>query len=1814
MGLAVNQLEGYTLTEVLHQTVSTIVYRATRNHDALPTVIKLLKPEYPTLKEITRFRYEYSITHLLDLPGVVKCYGLIECGNRLALVLEDFGGRSLQEVMAQTRLSLDEQLHIGVQIADTLTSLHAQSIIHKDIKPANIIYNRSTQQAKLTDFSIASRMVHNRPLGRTSTGLEGTVSYMSPEQTGRMNHEVDHRTDFYSLGVTLYELIVGHLPFQADETLELIHCHIAKTPPPPHEVQATIPLGISQVIMKLLEKAVNDRYQSALGLKADLEHCLHLWQSTGAIASFPLGISDHWQHLQIPEKLYGRNLEIEALLSSFHRVCSGQSELVLVSGYSGIGKSSLVQEVHKPIVQRGGYFVSGKFDQFKREIPYSAFVQAFRELMRQVMSESKKRLQSWKDDLREALGVNGYILAELIPEIEVILGKQLPVPNLSPSDVQNRFNLILQAFVQVFAKEKHPLVLFLDDLQWADAASLNLIYLLLSNVQIHSLLIVGSYRSNEVVQSHGLMMVIQQLKQCNVGILQLRLDNLSVRQVTQLLADTLSCDIATVESLSHILFKKTQGNPFFLSQLLKTLYKDHHLTFDPKRKVWEWDLHSIQDVAMTDNVVDFMISTIQRLPQPVQETLQLAACVGNQFSLNTLVLLQEREAVEVAEHIWAAVQAGLLLPIGIGDYLIGEAESDDCAIDDAIAYRFLHDRIQQAAYALIPDDSKPQIHLTVGRLLLKHTPPERLEEILFDGVNALNLGRSLITATTERQQLIQLNLKAGQKAKASAAYGSALQYLEIALSLLSPDPWQTDYDLALCLHLEAGEAAYLSANYAQAKELVGCVEQRARTAIDRARAYELSIQFHMAQSQLNEAIAAGLTALELLDISLPTVRNINDCRQLTQTIHLPNLELLDTIPEMTDSRLLAALDIMRTMSSPAYQAQPETFYGLILSQVQICLEHGHSKAAAFAYVAYGWLQCSLLNQSDVGYKSGQIALRILEQHDANALKCSTHQIFETFIRHWKEPLRLTLSPLLTTVQIGQETGDLIFASYAAMNYCSHLFLVGEPLDQVEKAQHQHVELLSTLKQELQLHYTQILHQITLNLHIGSSDPLMLTGSSIDERQMIPQFEANNYHQALFLVYVGKLILACIFGTFDSAVEYAAIAETYLRSGLGLALSGAFRFYQVLAYLGQSQTGQGSPQTLFQQALVHQPLLQEWAESAPDNYHHRIDLITAEIAQLQGDVLTAMDGYDRAIDGAIKQGCLHEAAIACERAAVFYLSIGKERIGQAYLTDAYYTYVRWGAIAKVRRLEEEYAQVLTPVLLRDSNALKKTRTTVTSTTSTAHQSDALDMATVLKASQAISSEIVLDCLLDTFIQITIENAGAQRGVFLVKQGEDWIIRAEKQVEQSDQATGRSPRKPISQKEIPVSIVHYVANTHESLILDDACEVSTFFADQYILVAKPRSILCFPILKQEQLISILYLENRLATGVFTQDRCELLKVLMAQLAISIENAQLYTNLQIYSQKLEHHSRELKIKNEALRQSETRERERARELKRSLDQLKQTQAQLIQTEKISSLGQLVAGVAHEVNNPVGFISGNLTYAEEYTQDIVEVLELYQQEFPNPPKKVADKVEDIDLDYLLEDLPKLLSSMKVGIQRIRDIMSSLRTFSRMDTDEKQPANIHDGIDSTLLILQHRIKAKSYRPEIQVIKEYGNLPEVNCFAGQLNQVFMNLLANAIDALEEYNGDRSYSEIEANPNIISIKTEAAPPFAIITISDNGPGITSEVQSKLFEPFFTTKDASKGTGLGLSISHQIVQDKHGGLLTVQSELGQGTTFVIKIPLI
>ncbi|MBD2683389.1 MULTISPECIES: ATP-binding sensor histidine kinase [Nostoc] len=1984
---------GYQISSQLYAGQRTKVYQAIREQGSLAVVIKLLTSEYPSFKELLQFRNQYTISRNLHISGIVRPLSLEVYGNGYILVMEDEGEISLREYMKTTKLSLEEFLEIAIQLIQVLHNLHQNCVIHKDIKPANILIHPHTKQIRIIDFSIASLLPKETPEIKSPNILEGTLAYIAPEQTGRMNRGIDYRSDFYSLGVTLYELLTGELPFESDDLLELVHCHIARMPPELKN-KKQIPQVLSAIVMKLMAKNAEDRYQSALGLKYDLEKCLAQLRETGNIIDFKIAQRDVCDRFAIPEKLYGRETEVATLLEGFERVANGNSEIMLVAGFSGIGKTSVVNEVHKPITRQQGYFVKGKFDQFNRNIPLSAFVQAFRDLIGQLLSESDVQLITWKAKILAAVGENGQLIVQMIPELERIIGKQPPVSKLSGSAAQNRFNLLFQKFIQVFTTKEHPLVMFLDDLQWADSASLNLLQLLMSARSSGYLLILGAYRDNEVFLGHPLMLALEQIQKAGVITNTITLPPLREITVNQLVADTLSCTEELAQPLARLVYQKAKGNPFFTTQFLKALYEDNWIQFQPQLGYWQCDIAAVRQLALTDDVVEFMALQLLKLPIETQAVLKLAACIGNCFDLSTVAIISEQLPADTAIALWKALQEGLILPIS-ETYKFFQPhglQEDEHTGKIVVSYKFLHDRVQQAAYSLIPQDQKQATHLKIGQLLLKNISATEREQKIFDIVNQLNYGSELITQTSQREELARLNLAAGLKARVSIAYTAATEYATFGIKLLKVDYWQSQYQLSLELHNLGAEAAYLAGNFELMAELIQIVLNNAENALDKIKVYEIQIQAYGAQNKSLEAVGLGKEVLESLGIKFPENASSDNVQaEISTTISLlaqESIEDLINLPPMTDKIALAAMRILSNITSFAYQVDPNLFLLLPLKQISLSHKYGNSPQSSFGYVVYGIILCGLVKDIESGYRFGNLAVNLLSQFDTKEVTSKTIHTFNCLVRHWKEHIQETLQSLWQAYSIGLETGDLEFAGLAIRYYSAHLYFLGQDLSTLEKDMRTYTHALGQIQQQGVANYNEIQRQRILNLLGEVDDVCCLKGEAYDEEVTLPASLAKNDMVALLEFYFSKLQLCYLFDKYELLQEYIVKTEQYLAGGLGLVIFRQCYFYASLARLSIFSNANQDIQTqLLNQVINNQEQMQLWANHCPTNVLHQFYLVEAEKNRVLSNQTAAIEYYDLAIAAAKESGYTQEEALANELAAKFYLNWGKQKVACGYMQEAYYCYARWGALAKTDDLEQRYPQLLHPILQPVTQNLNPLETlasitnisltsTKTSRPSSTSINNIIDFVAILKAFQSLSSTIKLDELIHQITQILLQHSGGDGcALIMPNQASGWQLVASATLNAIELCS-----EPLEDSHnLPVKLIHYIKNTQELVIVDDL-KTDLPVIDDYLIQQQPKSVLGLPIINQGHLIAILYLHSCTTSGVFTSDRILILNFLCTQAAISLENARLYQNLQRSesnerekTEQLAQTLESLQLKNrklsfrsdidaaltssecltkmlqsctqavvqhlnaafariwtlnadenmlelqasaglythldgphsrvpvgafkigliaqelrphltndvlndprvgnkewakeegmvafagyplifedrlmgvlalfarqaltdellemlklvadeiasgirhkqvdQALRQSEIQLRHKAQQLESALQQLEQSQLQIVQNEKMASLGNLVAGVAHEINNPIGFLNGSINNAKDYVQDLIQHLAIYQQHYPHPGTPIQDHAQEIDLEFLGDDLPKLLDSMQGATARIKSISTSLRTFSRADTEHKTSANLHDGLDSTLLILKYRLKANEFRPAIQVIQNYGDLPQIECFPGQLNQVFMNILANAIDMFDEMAKTGSFSQISAHPQQITIQTAILDRQVQICIRDNGKGMTQEVKARIFDHLFTTKAVGKGTGLGLAIARQIVEETHNGKLSCRSVLDEGTEFIIDIPM-
>ncbi|MBW4592974.1 MAG: AAA family ATPase [Brasilonema angustatum HA4187-MV1] len=1543
----------YHISQKIYESYNSLVYRANLKRDNQPIILKILKENYPTPSELTRYKQEYEITRHLNVDSIIKAYDLQRYDNSLVMFLEDFGGKSLKLLMSERRFSIEEIFIIAIKTSESLAAIHAANIIHKDINPSNIVYNPETKQLKIIDFGISTRLFQENQILCNLNQLEGTLAYIAPEQTGRMNRGIDYRSDFYSLGATLYELLTHQLPFATTDPIELVHCHLAQQANPPHALIPTIPLTVSKIVMKLLAKTPEERYQSAWGLKADWEICFKQWQTQGQILPFPLGQQDISDKFHIPKKLYGREQEVSQVLSTFERVSQGTTEMILVAGYSGIGKSVLVQEIHKPIVRQRGYFITGKFDQFKRDIPYAAISTAFQDLIRQLLSESDTDIEIWKAQILELLEPNGQVIIDVIPELEKIIGKQPSVEKLGANEAQNRFNLSFQRFISVFSQQEHPLVIFLDDLQWADLPSLKLIEQLITDFDSKYLLIIGAYRDNEVNPTHALILTLELVKKAGVRVNEVILTSLRLEHINQLLADTLLCSTEMSKPLAELLTNRTQGNPFFLTQLLKSLYDENLISFDYNGQSWCWNIEQILKTGITDNVIDLMVSKINKLSENTRNALKLAACIGNRFNLELLSGIRDKSKTSIAQDIQPALQEGLIVPLSY-DYKIpllweqGEISSDSSAVSSnfipsfpsVIPYKFLHDRIQQAAYTLIAEGEKKLIHLQVGRLLLKNMRKDKSEENIFDVVNQLNEAASLITDQLERDELAQLNLYVGKKAKASAAYEPALKYLETGLELLTKNSWESQYELTIELYLETLEVLYFNTKFEKVEELSIFILQHTQEILDKVKVYQVNILVYNSKSQEQQAINTALKALAELGIEISQEPSEIEERIKQEQIFLDiflkevPVQSLANLSPMTDPYKLKAIPLLQQIIASTIITNFLLHIEVVLIQLNLCLKYGNPPQAPCPYIFYGTFLCKgienigLMRDIHLGNEFGELSISLLSESQLPELETLVIHIYYAFIYQWKNSLRnnIALERLIKAFQRGLETGDYQYACFASASICLIKFFGGYHLEEVSQELAKYTRLMKKLKQEYTYSSVTIYEKTTINLIEGYENNFCLVIGRNQEEEEECIKTANIW--LLCWLCIAKIITHYIFKENNFAIGNVLKIENYveyLSSHLNLS---QYNFFSSLSLLANYEIIDVYSQNKFLKLVEkNQEDMKTWSSYCPENFQHKSDLVEAEKARVLGQNWQAEELYEKAIQGAKKHEFIHEEAIAYERAAEFYLALGREEIGKLYLKNAHHCYSRWGAKAKVQALESEY-----PQFLMDINNRKEDQTINTTESTDGTNPQVLDLITVTKASQVLASEIKLDQLLAKLMKTVIENGGAQKGFLILEKDHQWAIAAESTVDSDEVTLPRSlpidsidgdTQTPI----LPVAIVNYVVRTQENVVLNNATEEKQFIRDPYVVATQPKSILCTPLLNQGKLSGILYLENNLATGAFTSDRIEVLRILSAQAAISIENARLYGQLEDYNRNLE-----LRVE------------ERTHELSQTLEVLKATQAELL------------------------------------------------------------------------------------------------------------------------------------------------------------------------------------------------------------------------------------------------------------------------------
>jgi predicted ATPase/signal transduction histidine kinase len=1455
----------YTIIEPLPHGSGTSVYRALRDVDRCPVILKVLDTQRSGPGDLEQLEREYEIGRLLDIPSVVKPLALETYQGMPALVLEDLGGQSLDALLGAP-MAVGRFLALAILVADAVADVHRKGVVHGDLKPHNVVVDVATGEVKLADFGLASRLSGKPQSAEPLRLVASSLPYLSPEQTGRMNRPVDNRSDLYSLGVIFHEMLTGKLPFEARDPAAWVHCHIARAAPSPSRVVPAVPEALARIVLKLLSKMPGDRYQTARGLRLDLERCLASLHQTAEIEPFEPGERDVSDRLQIPERLHGREAEVAELLQGYGRVvATGTPELLLVSGYSGIGKTALVHELRKPIMRARGFFLSGKFDQHKQDIPYATLVQPFRELVLEILAEGEARIADFRQRLSAALGNNGQLILDVIPPVELLIGRQPPIPELPPAEALNRFRMVFRRFVGAFAREEHALGLILDDLQWADPASLSLLQDLLAHPELRHVLVVGAYRDNEVSSSHPLTRMVDEVRSAGTRVSTIALGPIPPEHHAVLLAEALRCRVDDAAPLADLVYEKTAGNPFFAIQFLTALHEERLIELDEGTGAFRWDVARIGAKNFTDNVVDLMVGKLRRLPARTQEALQRLACLGGVAEVALLTMIQGGSEEEAHADLSAAVGAGLVLRLGD-------------------TYRFLHDRVQEAAYSLIPEGERATAHLGIGRLLSARVPKEAIEEKIFEIVNQLDRGAARITEQEERERVAELDLTAGLRAKRSAAYASALKYLAAGAALLDEGSWGHRYELAFAIGLHRAECEYFTGELQAAEERLDALWHRALNLVDLASVACARLSLYTTQDRSDRAVDAALRYLRLAGVEWsphpPTEEVRQEFERLWSTLGSRPVEELMDLPSLTDPCRRATMDVLATLLFPALYTDGNLTCLVIARMANFSLEHGNSDASCLGYV---WLAVVLgpyFGEHRRGFRFGKLGVDLMEKRGQLGFKARVYAGFAYLVSPWSRHLRDGIGLLRHAFRTAHETGDLVFATNICNNLITLRLAEGDALHDVQREAEDALEL--GRKAKFGLVVDRMIGQIRLirTLRGLTPDFCSFDDAAFDEGRFEQHLMGDpRLSIAACFYWIRKLQARYLAGDHAGAVEAASKAEPLLWTAPSFFELAEYHFYGALARAARHDEAPASERPRHLTALAaHHLQLQVWAARCPESFGNRAALVAAEIARLGGEGERAAALYEQAIGGARENGFVQNEAVAHETAARFYRGRGFELIAETYLREACARYLRWGADGKVRQLQrrEPWLDPQRPLAAAATLAMRP---------------DQLDLFSVTKASQTISGEMVLDKLVRTLLEVVLEQGGAQRAYLILSHAGRLSIEAEAALGERGAATSALGSAAVdSSTRVPASLVRYVQRTREPVILDDAAAggPGKFSGDDYFARVRPKSVLCLPILRQAEVVGLLYLENDLLAGAFTPGRLAGLELLATQAAISLENA--------------------------------------------------------------------------------------------------------------------------------------------------------------------------------------------------------------------------------------------------------------------------------------------------------------------------------------
>jgi len=1481
------QLAGYHGLELLYEGSKSQIIRAKRDGDELPVIIKQVYHSSLVDDNIKRLRHEYHLLCDLEIPGIIKPILHQQNDGMSFTVFNDHRGVPLRHFKQTQPYNWERLLPLIKHLSKIAGRIHEAGIIHKQITPNNILLNNDTGAIEFIDFTLATTLDSEEVQPESVQVNADALPYIAPEQSGRINRRIDFRTDFYSLGATIYELIVGHPPFVSKDKLELIHSHIARHPIPLSRIDPTIPQAVSDIIQKLLAKDASQRYQSTFGLTADIDECIRQQHKANNIKPFAIASQDRPERFLIPEHLYGRDEIIKQLLGWYETTLKGKPQTVLISGYSGIGKSTLVNEIREHILEQNGTYVSGKFDQFSRRRPYSAIIFALQSLIKQLLTEPEEMIDVWRSRLQLELGINAPLMIRLIPELDLIIGRYNVDRRLPSHQEQNLISRLFVRLIEIFAAHDRVLVLFLDDLQWADTASFNIIKTL-SNINSSSrLMLIASYRDQDIGPTHPIRLLIDGRNENAEGLKTVKLDPLNQDQIENLLADTLHCEPSETHELSIVCQQKTQGNPFFLKQFLSSLHHQKLIFF--RQGKWRWDEGKIGNLELADDVITLLVTRIKSLPKETQQVLKLAACIGSRFNLKTLSVVYAQSHESTIKALWPSLTDDLIIPLD-EHYQTAEAGTQALA-----RYRFIHDRVQQAAYSLVLPEQRQNLHLRIGQYLKDSTPNSTLDKTIFDITNHLNLAVEIINQPHERIQLAELNLRAGIKARESAACEGSAEHFQRGLTLLPTDCWSSHYETSLAIHTAAAESAFMRSEYSEMDRLIHEILSHAYSLEDKLKIHELRIQAETARNRFDTALDIALEVLKLLGVQLPSSPTklqiqFNHLKTQWALNRTTEVEILNA-PAISNQQVKATLPILTSMFGIVKFSSSSLRPLVMAKQVELTLQYGLMHCSAQSFAGYGGMLCGYYDEIDKGYALGQLALKLDQQLPSRTTHHKTLFLHYTYIAHWKQPLHETLEPLLQGHHLALDCGDVEWGAYALATYIQYHFFLATNLNDEKKKLIEYLHQIRLSGQKQSEEYSLFTLQTVDNL-LGDTPTTKLEGEYYSESVMLERHKANNHRTAICLHYFYKALLHYLFAEYDKA-------NTTCKKGMETIgyINGTYTstYFIYLTALSEIALLSEQPQLnrLTKRKKISRVLkkIERLATYSAHNHQHHVLLIKAELYRISGKKLLAMAFYEQAISASSSTDFILDRALSYELAGRFYIEWGKPTLADSHIQKAWEVYRGWGAISKCNHMLVQYNRSFSdqPELHQNSAPSNIHEQRIHSV-----NNQNLDISSVLKATHTIADEIVLERILDRLITLAMENAGAQRSVLILNKDDQLIVAAEMDMN-GHQLINSGTKITEVENSLPLSLIHYVSRTNRLVVFDSNAEDQQFIQDSYLRQKPPCSALCLPILYHGALTALLYLENSEARNVFTQARVETLKVLAAQAAISIETAKLYRSLE-------------------------------------------------------------------------------------------------------------------------------------------------------------------------------------------------------------------------------------------------------------------------------------------------------------------------------